>query len=111
MVGRISLDDGTLSELNVAELNADSAGSVWLEDRRIVIGSLSARKVEAIEVSAQAEKAAKLIVELAPARQSPPVQAQVSLAELARGPYQLKLDDRGNSLTIEDATHRVRHIH
>jgi hypothetical protein len=54
--GRIVLERGALSELNVAELNADSAGSVWQEDRHIVVSSLSAREAESIELSAQAEE-------------------------------------------------------
>ena len=56
--GRIALDKGLLSDVNVAELNADSAGSVWSADRHIVVGSLSERTAEAIEVTAQADNSA-----------------------------------------------------
>jgi hypothetical protein len=105
--GRIGLDAGGLSELDVAELNADGAGSVWLEDNQIAIGSLSPRTAEVVEVSALASPSATLLVELSPVIGAVPVRAQVALAQVARGPYQLKLDERGNTLSIENITPMV----
>jgi hypothetical protein len=106
-IGRITLDAGTPTDLRVEQQNADSAGSVWLEGRQIVIGSLSARTSDAIEVSVLAAESARFAIELSPGPAARPLQAQISLAELINAPYQLALDDHGNMLTIENVSERV----
>lgn len=99
-VGQVSLDQGTLSDLQLISRNADAAGSVWLEPGGIRIRSLSAHKTDGVEVDATAPPEAKLLIELSINQQSPPARAQVALAELARRPFQMRLDEHGNTLEV-----------
>ncbi len=99
-VGQVRLDPGSLSDLKLLGLEADAAGSVWIEQAQVRIKSLSSHKSDSIEVRANSAPNAKLLIELAAGPKATPSQAEVPLADLARRPYRLRLDDRGNSLEI-----------
>jgi hypothetical protein len=101
--GQIALDEGALSDLRVAELNADSSGSVWLQDGTLHLASMSPRYVEGIEVSARARGDAKLLIDLSPGAESPALRTHVALSDALRSGVLLKLDDRGNTLKVERA--------
>ena len=98
--GRISLDRGSLSDLKLLGIDADAAGSFWLEQAQLRIATLSPHKSDSIEISANAAPDAKLLIELSPGSNATPSKAAVPLADLLRRPYQLRLDDRGNTLDI-----------
>jgi hypothetical protein len=101
--GEISLDGGSLSDLRIAGLNIDSQGSIWLEDGRLHVASLSARQVEGIEVAAHGRKDAKFLIDLTSDAKAPPLRAEVVLSDALRTGVLLKLDDRGNTLKVESA--------
>ncbi len=98
--GQVTLDQGTLSDLQLIGPNADAAGSVWLEPTGVRVRSLSAQKTDGMEVVATAPSDAKLLLELAPNSQTQPTHVQVPLTELARRPFQMRLDDHGNTLEV-----------
>src|SRR6478735_8444204 len=64
-VGRIGVDEGTISNLKMLEAEPDAVGSIWLEEGRLHIRSLSAHKVDSIEVTSQVGPATKLQIDLA----------------------------------------------
>jgi hypothetical protein len=99
--GRITVDDGTLSSLKLLETEADAVGSLWLEQGQLRIGTLSAHKVDSIEVAAQSSATAKLQIELAPDDKGSASRLEIPLADLPRHPYQVRLDDRGNTLEVQ----------
>ena len=101
--GQIALDEGALSDLRVAELNADSSGSVWLQDGTLHLASMSPRHVEGIEVSVRAPSDAKLLIDLSPGAQSPALRTHIALSDALRSGMLLKLDDRGNTLKVQRA--------
>ncbi len=98
--GQMTLDQGTLSDLQLIGPNADAAGSVWLESTGVRIRSLSAHKTDGVEFIATSKAEAKLLLELSANLHGQPTRAQVPLAELTRRPFQMRLDDRGNSLEV-----------
>jgi hypothetical protein len=108
--GQMALDDGSFADLRIAELNADSSGSVWLENGSLHIASLSPRHVEGIELAVRGRKESKLLVDLSGDPEAPPLRAQVSLSEALRAGVLLKLDDRGNTLKVEAAPENVLNL-
>src|SRR4051794_1071591 len=100
-LGRVAVDDGTLSNLKLLESAPDAVGSIWLEEGQLRIGSLSAHKVDSIEVAAQVGSAGKLQIELAPDDKAFPPRLEIPLTDLPRHPYQVRLDDRGNTLEVQ----------
>ena len=99
-VGKAQLDRGALSNVELLGAEADAVGTAWLDGTMLRIGTLSPHKSDIVEITATAPSDALLLVELAAEAKATPVQAQVPLADLARRPYQLRLDDRGNTLEI-----------
>jgi hypothetical protein len=99
-IGRVQVDRGTFTDLALLGLDADAAGSAWLDGGQLRIGDLSPHKSDSIEVTAEASPDAKLIVELASGPAATPAHAQVPLADLAKRPFQIRLDDRGNTLDV-----------
>ncbi|HEX2475592.1 MAG TPA: hypothetical protein VHK01_12645 [Lacipirellulaceae bacterium] len=108
--GQISPDDGSFADLRIAELNADSSGSVWLENGSLHVASLSPHDVEGIEISVHGRKETKLLVDLSADPEAPPLRAQVALSDALRTGVLLKLDDRGNTLKVEAAPKNVLNL-
>src|SRR4051794_14259750 len=100
-VGRIGIDEGAISNLKVLEAEPDAVGSIWLEEGQLRVRSLSTHKVDSIEVTSQVGPTAKLQIELAPEDKGSPPRLEIPLADLPRHPYQLRLDDRGNTLEVQ----------
>ena len=100
--GRIAIINGTLESLRLLSSNADSTGSIWQQDNEVRVASLSARQSEAIEVAVHAAMDSKLLIELAASAGTELVRTEVPLADLARGPTSLRLDERGNTLQVQN---------
>jgi hypothetical protein len=100
-LGRLSVDDGSLSDLQLLSPDADAPGSIWLEKGALQVVTLSAHKFDSIEVAAKSSTSAKLHIELAPADKPGGPPLDVPLADLSRRPYQVRLDDRGNTLEVQ----------
>ncbi|MCI0333223.1 MAG: hypothetical protein L0228_08380 [Planctomycetes bacterium] len=100
-VGRISLSNGSLSELRLLSRAADSAGSIWLEGGQVRVKSLSAHNQDALQLDANAGQSSQLFVELSPDASKPASPIAVPLADVLRRPFEIRLDDRGNTLKVE----------
>lgn len=106
--GQIGVDNGTLSSLRILSDEPDAAGSVWLENTRLRVACISRHRHDAIEVALKSGPAAKLQIELAADDKSPtpqlPQRLEIPVADLPRRPYQVRLDNRGNTLEIQIVT-------
>jgi hypothetical protein len=100
-LGRIAVDDGAISNLKILSQDADAAGSIWLDNRQLLVNTLSPHKLDSIEVAAQTTANAKLQIELSPNDGGAGTRFEVPLADLPRHPYQTKLDGHGNTLEIQ----------
>jgi hypothetical protein len=100
-VGRIGVNEGSVSDLKLLEAEPDAEGSIWLEEGQLRVRSLSTHKVDSIEVTSQVGPNAKLQIELAPDDKGSPPQLEIPLADLPRHPYQVQLDGRGNTLEVQ----------
>ncbi len=100
-VGRISLSDGSLSDLKLLGPAADSAGSIWLEGGQVRVNALSARNQDVIQLHANAGQSTQLFVELSPDASKPASRIAVPLVDIMRRPFEIRLDDRGNTLKVE----------
>ncbi|MFO0788365.1 MAG: family 10 glycosylhydrolase [Pirellulales bacterium] len=99
-LGEMRLDRGAFSDLQLIDGSADLAGSVWLDRADLHIRSLSAHTADNVNVVASASPDAKITIRLAAGPQAAVFQAEVPLADLAKKPYQAKLDEHGNSLEV-----------
>ena len=108
--GRVWLDEGSLSNLKLLGLAADSAGSVWLQDGELHVASISPREQDSIELAAIATVQSQLSIELSPDSKKPPSPIRVPLADVLARPYVMRLDERGNTLQIEVVPDEPLHI-
>ncbi len=99
--GRITVGDGSLSNIRLLGPDADAAGSIWLEEGQVRVATLSAHKFDSVEIAAQSSASAKLQIELTPDDKGSPPRLEVPLADLPRHPYQVRLDDRDNTLEVQ----------
>jgi hypothetical protein len=109
-IGSAQLDKGVISDLKLLGLDADAAGSAWLERGQLRIGDLSPHVLDCVDITAEAAPDAQLVVELAAEPTEAPARAQVAIADLAKRPYQIRLDDRGNTLEIAIVPHPIVQI-
>jgi hypothetical protein len=98
--GRIAVDDGSLSNLKLLEPESDAAGSIWLDSGQIQVATLSPHKLDRVEVEVQSSPHGRLLIDLAATDRPAPPRLEIPLADLPRHPYQVRLDDRGNTLEI-----------
>src|SRR5262249_35976621 len=101
--GRISLDAGTLNDLQLLGMDADAAAAIWLDGRQIRIEPRSAHLSDGVDVTVAASSAAKLTISLKGGPDSTPVQTDVTLAKRMAEPIHLPLDAKGNEITIQRA--------
>lgn len=99
-IGTAQLDRGSLTELRFLGDDADAVGSAWLERGQLRIGDLSPHEVNCVEVVAEAMHDAQLVIELASTTMDAPVRAQITIADLSKRSFQLRLDDHGNTLDV-----------
>ena len=85
-VGRIGVDEGTISNLKMLEAEPDAVGSIWLEEGQLRIKSLSAHKADSVEVTSQVGPSAKLQIDLAADDGGAPPRLEIPLADLSRHP-------------------------
>ena len=100
-LGRIAVDNGSLSTLKVLGPDADAAASVGIEEGQLHIATLSTHKLDRIEVAAESNANAKLLIDLAPAEKGAGPRLEVPIVDLPRHPYLARLDNRGNTLEIQ----------
>ena len=100
--GTIELEHGTLSESAPLGIEADEPGSIWLEDRRVMVRQRSLRAYDGVDVLATAELSDKLIVRLWPVgNEKEKRRIEIALADLVAGsPSKNALDEQGNQLLV-----------
>lgn len=102
--GTIALSEGSLAEPQALGIEADEAGSMWLDGQRLSIAQRSARTYDGVDLLLDAPLDAKLLVLLsAAADNQPPSRIEVPLADLVEKEYHAELDQRGNRLAIRRA--------
>ncbi|HEX5472806.1 MAG TPA: hypothetical protein VFW73_13025, partial [Lacipirellulaceae bacterium] len=98
--GQIAVDDGSFSNLNLLESESDATASIWLDDGKLQVATLSPHELDRIELNVQSGPNAKILVDLAAIGHSAPPRLEIPLTDLPRHPYRVRLDDRGNTLEI-----------
>ena len=98
--GTLRLDRGSLSDLKLLSVDADAAGSAWLDRGELKISSLSPHKADSAEVAVAAASDASLVIDLSSGTTTAPAQARVPLLDLQQRPFKLSLDNQGNALEI-----------
>ncbi|HTU25221.1 MAG TPA: family 10 glycosylhydrolase [Pirellulales bacterium] len=99
--GTIELEHGALSEVLPLGIEADEPGSIWLEDRRVMVRQRSLRAYDGVEVLATAELSDKLIVRLWPVgAEKDKRRIEIALADLVSGVPSNALDQQGNELLV-----------
>ncbi len=102
--GSISVDPGTLRGPSPLGIEADEAGSMWLEQGKLVIAQRSGRTFDGVDLLVDAPADARLIVRLAPeGRQGERQPTVVPLTTLMGESVAADLDDRGNRLLVRRA--------
>lgn len=100
--GSVTLTEGTLSELEPLGIEADEAGSMWLDGREIVVRERSPRLYDGFDVLVDAPVGqAKLRVRLAAENDThPPVVIEAPLADILDNSVMTDLDQQGTRLLI-----------
>jgi hypothetical protein len=99
--GTIELEHGALSESAPLGIEADEPGSIWLEDRRVMVRQRSLRAYDGVDVLATAELNDKLIVRLWPVgNEKEKRRIEIALADLVAGSPSSLLDEQGNQLLV-----------
>jgi len=100
-LGTLELSEGRLEELVPLGVEADEAGSIWLEGGQVRVQSLSERTYDGFDVSVRAPRHARWIVKLAPKdgpMDAPPV--EVPLEVLFAEQASVELPESGASLVM-----------
>jgi Glycosyl hydrolase-like 10 len=99
--GTIELEHGALSEPIPLGIEADEPGSIWLEERRLMVRQRSLRAYDGVDVLATADLSDKLIVRLWPVgNEKDRRRIEISLAGLVAGAPSNDLDAQGNQLLV-----------
>ncbi len=99
--GRISIDRGAVLEVRPLGLEADAAGTAWIEDGDVVIRQAGARVYDGLDLAVEAPADAQLTIDLQPADTTSQVEpVRVALASLSQELTRRSLDANGNSLSL-----------
>jgi hypothetical protein len=107
--GSIAVSRGSISQPRPLGIEADEAGSMWLEDGRLVIRQRSPRAYDGVDIIVTAPSDARLIVQLTAASERAPADAQrgpqieVPLADISSEFRNLQLDNHENRLLVRRA--------
>jgi len=105
--GSIRLDSGTLSELQPLGIEADEAGTIWLDGNEIVVRGRSVRAYDGVDILAQADPSARLSINLAsPGGQDKPV--EIPLSELITQANSSELEGGNRLLVTRSPGDRLR---
>lgn len=102
--GKISLSEGTLSELQLTGTETDAPGSMWIEAGAIHVAAPRPRRVDGCDITAAAPLTAMLRVELTGDPATAPRVVEIPLEKLWREYERLPVDDRGNAVLVHRAT-------
>jgi len=103
-VGKISLSEGTLSQLQLTGTETDAPGSIWINAGAVQIASPRLRRVDGFDITTNAPLTALLRIDLAGDSVTPAKVVEIPLEKLWRGYERLPIDDRGNAVLVHRAT-------
>jgi hypothetical protein len=99
-MGRISLSDGTLADMQLLGMEADAAAAVWQEGNVIHVDAVRPHRFDGFDVTVQAGGDARLAIELTTPGLAAPVTLDVPIAEAIRQPLRKTLDNKKNVLLV-----------
>ncbi len=102
--GSISVGQGRLSAPQLLGIEADEAGSMWIEDGKLVVYERGRRQYDGVDLDVHAPLDASLIVQLVP--QDDPAAGgaiEVPLAKLVREMHNAELDKQQNRVLVRRA--------
>src|SRR5262245_17687996 len=99
-IGRIAVEGGSLADLRLLGMDADAAGSIWLEDGVVHVASIRPHRFDGLDVTITAKEGAKLTVELSPDSTAAQM-IEVPLASAMRQPFRKSLDAQGSELVVQ----------
>lgn len=102
-VGKISLSEGTLSQIQLTGTETDAPGSMWIDSGTVQIASPRQRRVDGFDITTNAPLTAFLRIELASDSVTPARVVEIPLEKLWRGYERLPIDDRGNAALVHRA--------
>ncbi|HVX11696.1 MAG TPA: hypothetical protein VHC22_10985 [Pirellulales bacterium] len=102
--GTIALSEGTLRRAEPLGIEADEPGSIWIDEGRLQVSEPSARPYDGVDVDVIAPVDATLFVSLSAADDpNSGTPAQIPLAQVIKGSYSARLDERKNYLQVQRA--------
>lgn len=110
--GTVAVRNGTLLEPQSLGIEADEAGSMWLEEGQLAIAQRSPRGYDGVELLVEAPLSASLVIRLASGdeeAQGPP--REIPLADLVQREVNAKLDEHGNRLSVRRAPGDQLRVH
>lgn len=99
-VGRISVDQGSISEPRLLGIEADEPGSMWVKEGQLHIAERSPRVYDGLDLVVTSPLEAELIVELAEKEDWTRVPKKIPLRELVNEYHNHQIDTQGNRLLI-----------
>jgi hypothetical protein len=98
--GRIALDRGSFSNLQLLGMDADAAGSVWIDEGLIRIDSIQPHRFDGVDVTVTGGDAGRLAVQVTSDAKTGPVSFEIPLSEVVRRPFRRSLDWSGSELLV-----------
>jgi hypothetical protein len=99
--GRIALAGGTFSDMQLLGMDADAAGSIWIDDGVIHVDAIRAHQFDGIDVTVTAGDAAQLTIELKGDHMTSPATIDVPLAKAVREQFLQKLDAERSQVLVQ----------
>ncbi|HUY91240.1 MAG TPA: hypothetical protein VMV10_21055 [Pirellulales bacterium] len=101
--GTISVGEGRIAAPQPLGIEADEAGSIWLEDGRLNVRERGPRLYDGVDFDIHAPPDAVLVVDLKAQDGDASDRVEIPLASLVNAPQNRPLDDRGNRLLLRRA--------
>lgn len=106
--GRISIDDGQLTDVALLGRERDTPGSIWTESGSVLIAQPRARTFDGVDVTAHASLDATLRVVMQAAGEQQPTVIELPLAELMKSQHRRTLLSGGGSNQTTLLVHRAQ---
>jgi hypothetical protein len=101
--GRISVSEGTFSDLQPLGIEADEAAALRLVDNEVRVAPLVRRAFDGCDITVRGDEAAIVRIELQYSRESPAKVIEAPLSQVANEQFRASLDDLGGGLLIHRA--------
>ncbi|HEV7221879.1 MAG TPA: hypothetical protein VGN42_04210 [Pirellulales bacterium] len=98
--GGISVSEGQVSAPQPLGIEADEAGSMWIDEGRLNVRERGRRLYDGLDLDVNAPPSASLIVQLSPQDGPAGEPIEIPLASLVNQPYHGELDEQRNRLLV-----------